>query len=235
MNRLDRLFGIMTMLQSRSFTTAEKIAEKFGISVRTVYRDVKTLNEQGSAIEFEAGKGYYVVPGYFLPPVTFTSEEANALLLVESLVDGFADNSIRKNYSAALSKIKSVLKEKERNRIEKLSEQIMLHVPDCFRMDFDFISTIQDAIDKKKILEIAYVNKGEIASKRKIEPIGLVFYAMAWHVIGWCHKRSSYRDFKVARIKTAKIIDEDFLFSDHMTLDKYVTEAKAEAREKVLE
>ena len=67
MNRIDRLLGILTYLQSRKFTTAEKIAERFEISVRTVYRDIKALNEQGIPIGFDAGKGYHVLPGYFLP------------------------------------------------------------------------------------------------------------------------------------------------------------------------
>lgn len=89
MNRIDRLFGILTLLQSKKHVTAEAIAERFGISVRTVYRDIKALGEQGIPVSFEPHKGYFVVQGYFLPPVSFTSEEANALLLMEAVVKGF--------------------------------------------------------------------------------------------------------------------------------------------------
>src|SRR5689334_2829864 len=103
MNRIDRLLGILTLLQSKKFVPAEKIAEKFHISIRTVYRDVKALVELGIPVSFEAQRGYFVVQGYFLPPVSLTTEEANALLLTESLVYGFTDKSIRTHYSSALN------------------------------------------------------------------------------------------------------------------------------------
>src|SRR5688572_5782294 len=99
MNRIDRLLGILTLLQSKKFVPAEKIAGKFNISIRTVYRDVKALVELGIPVSFETNKGYFVVQGYFLPPVSFSSEEANALVLSEALVYGFADRSIQKHYS----------------------------------------------------------------------------------------------------------------------------------------
>ena len=80
MNRMDRLLGIVTLLQSKKYVPAEKIADKYNISVRTVYRDVKALVELGIPVSFEPNRGYFVVQGYFLPPVAFSSEEANALL-----------------------------------------------------------------------------------------------------------------------------------------------------------
>src|SRR5688572_6257305 len=110
MNRIDRLFGMLTMLQSKKYVTAEQLSDRFGISVRTVYRDVKALGESGIPVSFEPHKGYYVVQGYFLSPVAFTTEEANALLLSESLVAGFADKTIRTHFGTALSKVKTVLK-----------------------------------------------------------------------------------------------------------------------------
>ena len=91
MNRIDRLFNILTVLQSRKYVSAEFLSEQFDISVRTVYRDVKALSESGIPVTFEPHRGYCIVPGYFLAPVAFTSEEANALLLSESLVSGFTD------------------------------------------------------------------------------------------------------------------------------------------------
>jgi predicted DNA-binding transcriptional regulator YafY len=104
MNRVDRLFGILTLLQSKKYVPAEKIADKFNISVRTVYRDVKALCEQGIPVSFEPSKGYFVVQGYFLPPVSFTSDEANALLLMEAVAYGFGDRSTQAHYSTALNR-----------------------------------------------------------------------------------------------------------------------------------
>jgi len=118
MNRIDRLFGILTLLQSKKYVPAEKIAEKFRISIRTVYRDVKALCEQGIPVSFEPNRGYFVVQGYFLPPVSFNTEEANALLLMETMVQGFADKSILQHYSSALLKVKNVMRSKEKEQLE---------------------------------------------------------------------------------------------------------------------
>lgn len=120
MNRVDRLFGILTLLQSKKYVTAERIAESYNISVRTVYRDVKALCEQGIPVSFEPAKGYFVVHGYFLPPVSFTTEEAGALMLMESILAGFADKSIRMHYAAALGKVKAVMRRSQKEKMEVL-------------------------------------------------------------------------------------------------------------------
>ena len=124
MNRIDRLLSVLTLLQAKKYVPAEKIADKFRISIRTVYRDIKSLNEQGFPIGFEPNKGYYVMQGFFLPPVAFSSEEANALLLMNALVQGFADKSIQTHYTTALNKIQSVLRSSQKEKTESLSENI---------------------------------------------------------------------------------------------------------------
>lgn len=222
MNRIDRLFGILTLLQSKKFVAGEKIAEKFGISVRSVYRDIKALNEQGIPVSFEPHRGYFIVNGYFLQPVSFSTEEANALLLMESIVSAFADKSIHHHYSAALTKVKSVLRSSQKDSIEKLAANIKLQVPVCFVQSFDYLTRIQQAIASQKILEIGYTNKQEEVSVRKLEPIGLVFYALGWHLIGWCHNKRDYRDFRVSRILGLQCTNDHFTIPDHMALDDYM-------------
>jgi predicted DNA-binding transcriptional regulator YafY len=222
MNRIDRLFGILTFLQSKKYVPAEKIAEKFQISIRTVYRDIKALCEQGIPISFEQYKGYFVVQGYFLPPVAFTNEEANALLLMEAVVSGFADKSIQKHYSSALNKVKSVLRGSEKERIELLNKNIRLQVPACFVHNYEYLSLIQTAISERKMLELEYMNNKNEPSKRRTEPIGLVFYALNWHLIAWCHHRNDYRDFRVGRIVRITNTCEPFRKTDHIELNEYM-------------
>ena len=222
MNRIDRLFGILTLLQSKKYVTAERIAEKFDISVRTVYRDVKALSEQGIPVSFEQHKGYFIVQGYFLPPVAFNSDEANALLLMETLVAGFADQSIATHYSSALNKVKAVLKNNQKEKLELLSCNIRMQLPDCVRPNFSYLSILQQALSSKLIIEIEYKNNKAESSLRKAEPIGLIFYAFGWHVIGWCHLRKEYRDFKVSRIVSIRLTDFPFTKTEHMALDDYM-------------
>lgn len=221
MNRIDRLFGMLTVLQSKKYVSAEQLSEQFEISVRTVYRDVKALGESGIPVSFEPHKGYYVVQGYFLAPVAFTSEEANALLLSESLIAGFADRTTQVHFGTALSKVKSVLKTSQKEKIHQLSESIKLQVPERVTPDFDCLSTIQEAITSKTQLELTYVNFKEEASTRRIEPIGLIFYAFSWHVIGWCHLRLEYRDFKLSRIRQIRATGKPFEKEKHIALGEY--------------
>jgi len=222
MNRIDRLFGILILLQSKKYVTAESISEKFGISVRTVYRDVKALCEQGIPVSFEQHKGYFIVQGYFLPPVSFSSEEANALLLMENLVYGFTDRSVHKNYSSAFSKIKAVLRTTQKEKIEVLEKKIKLQLPSRFINDFDYLTVLQESISSKHILEIEYRNNSNEVSKRMVEPIGLIFYAFSWHVIGWCHMRQDYRDFKIIRILKVKDTGTPFTKQEHISLNDYM-------------
>ncbi|MBC7486980.1 MAG: YafY family transcriptional regulator [Cytophagaceae bacterium] len=222
MNRIDRLFGILTLLQSKKYVPAERIAHKFDISVRTVYRDVKALGEQGVPVSFEQNKGYFIVQGYFLPPVAFNSDEVNALLLMETLVAGFADQSIATHYSSALNKVKAVLKTSQKEKLELLSSNIRMRLPDCVRPSFSCLSILQQSLSSKLLIEIEYKNNKGESSLRKAEPIGLVFYAFGWHVIGWCHLRKEYRDFKVARIVTIRLTDFPFTKTEHMALNEYM-------------
>lgn len=222
MNRIDRLFGIHTLLQSKKYVLAEHIAEKFEISIRTVYRDLRALSEQGVPISFEPNKGYGVVQGYFLPPVSFNMEEANALLLMETIVYGFSDKSIQTNYSSALNKVKNVLRSSQKEKLDFLDDSMKLRMPTFVNHDFEYLSMIQNAISSRTIIEMEYKNKEEKSSSRQAEPIGLVFYALTWHMIAWCHLRTEYRDFKVSRIVKIRDTETPFKKTDHLTLEGFM-------------
>lgn len=222
MNRIDRLLGMVTFLQSRRFATAEKLAEKFHISIRTVYRDIKALGEQGIPVGFEPAKGYYIMQGYFLPPVSFSSEEAAALVLMESLVDAFGDLSIQKNYASAMAKVKAGLRGPQLEMLETLAAQTKMQIPACMAPNYEYLGLIQNAIVNKKVIEVDYQNNQQQASTRCIEPIGLIFYALSWHLIGWCHLRNEYRDFRVSRIKALRLTLQPFTRTDHPALADYM-------------
>lgn len=222
MNRIDRLFGILTLLQSKKYVTGEHIAQKFGMSIRTVYRDIKAIGEQGVPVGFEPNRGYFIMQGYFLPPVSFTSEEANALLLMEYMVKGFADRSIHAHYSSALNKVKSVLRGPQKETLEQLNRNIKLQLPSSLNNDFGHLSLLQQAVSARTIIHIEYKNMNDETSARLAEPVGLVFYAFNWHLFAWCHLRNEYRDFRVSRIKTLTCTAEPFRKSDHVGLDEFM-------------
>src|SRR6476660_10142584 len=105
MNRIDRVTAILIQLQSKKIVKAQDIAERFNISLRTVYRDIKTLEESGVPVIGEAGIGYSIMDGYRLPPVMFTKEEATAFLTAEKLIEKLTDPSSDENYKSAMFKI----------------------------------------------------------------------------------------------------------------------------------
>lgn len=226
MNRIDRLIAILTVLQSRKFVRAEFISEKYEISIRTVFRDLKALGEIGVPVGFENGKGYFIVQGYFLPPVSFSSEEANALVLVASLSEKFADKSIKKLTDSALDKMKAVLRSADKENSDFLHAQIMVYNPDSQMKVNAYLSEIQNALVHKQILNIKYINNQKKRSNREVEPIGLTFYSDQWHMVAWCWKRNEYRDFKTSQILFLENSFRSFRKESHLDINQYISSLK---------
>ncbi len=220
MNRIDRLMGILTTLQSHKFVTAEKIAGKFGISIRTVYRDIRALDEIGIPVSFENNKGYFVVQGYFLPPVSLTSDEANALILVASLADRFTDRSIAKHSDSALQKIRAILRSGDKEKTEQLSERIKVWNPTA--AGNNYLSEIQQSISNKFIVSLDYTDTKGQKTSREVEPIGMIYYTDQWHLIAWCWKRNDYRDFKAKQIGRLQLTQKPFQKKDHISVDEHI-------------
>lgn len=210
LNRIDRLLGVLLLLQSKTYVTVGELTERFGISSRTVYRDIRALEEQGVPVGFEPQQGYFIVDGYFLPPVSFSIEEARALVLTEWVVQVFTDRSIREQFSSALQKVKAVLPENEKTDLETLTERMGMQVPDCAKQEYNLLVPIENALVKKERFEMTYCNQKEEVSSRMVDPIGLIYYAFNWHLIAWCHLRQDYRDFRVSRIREVRLTGENF-------------------------
>lgn len=223
MNRIDRLHAILTHLQSKKRVTAQEVADRFNISLRTVYRDVKALEESGVPVIGEAGSGYTIMEGYRLPPVMFSQEEAAALLLGSKLAEHLADASVKKHFNAALYKIKAVLRATDKEHVDQLDDHIAV-ISRMPSVDSDgrYLVDLQKSLGDKKVIYIRYQSGEEAVTERKVEPIGLCYYGQAWHLIGWCKLRNNYRDFRVSRIQQLQITDEVFEADSHPSLQDYL-------------
>ncbi len=223
MNRIDRLTAILIHLQTKRVVKAEEISGRFEISLRTVYRDVRALMEAGIPIGSEAGKGYFIVDGYHLPPVMFNQEEASAMLTAGKLVEKMTDDSIRKAYDSALSKIKSVLNTSEKDHLENLQSSIAVFKSPDHHPDFpnEFMADIQKGISKKNILTLNYYSNKQEHTNRDVEPIGVVYYSGRWHLIAWCRLRNGYRDFRIDFIQSMKNTGQIFDSRNLYTLKEY--------------
>lgn len=227
MNRIDRLTAILIHLQSKKVVKAEEIANRFSMSMRTVYRDVKALMEAGVPIGSEPGKGYFIVEGYHLPPVMFTQDEASSMLLAGKLVEKLTDNSVRLSFDSALHKVKAVLSESEKDHLESLQNLVQVLERPRYneenRETFPdhFLTAIQRAVVKKQVLKIDYTNNQQELTTREVEPIGIFYYASAWHLIGWCRLRNGYRDFRADRIRNLVNTEQAFSARNLLSLQEY--------------
>jgi predicted DNA-binding transcriptional regulator YafY len=227
MNRTDRLNAILIQLQSKRVVKAREIADRFGISLRTVYRDIRALEEGGVPIGAEAGIGYFLQENYHLPPVMFTSEEASALLFGEKLIEKMSDRKIRDDFCSALYKVKAILKPAEKDYLEKLHDRVVVFnyssMDDRFRQLY--LNEIQQALVNKQVVRINYESRyAEEASWRLIEPIGLCHYSSRWHLFAWCRLREDYRDFRLDRIKELQLTGETFKGKAHLSISEYMAQ-----------
>jgi len=122
--RLTRLTAILIQLQSMRLLNATKLSEKFNVSIRTIYRDIKALEQAGVPIITEEGKGFSLMEGYKIPPVMFTESEANALLTAELIIQSSKDSSLIKEFASVTAKVKAVLPNSLKNKTERLEQKM---------------------------------------------------------------------------------------------------------------
>ncbi len=203
--------AILTLLQSKRIVTASQIAEKFDISVRTAYRDIKALEESGVPIFTEEGKGYSLIEGYILPPVMFTEQEANALITAEKLVSRNKDKSLTKNHKEAITKVKAVLRYSNKDKAELLSERIFYMQNFKEETTSNCLSTVQIAITNLALIKIKYfsISKEELTN-RTLEPYALYHTQENWILIAWCRLRNNYREFRLDKIRSLELLTEQF-------------------------
>lgn len=219
-SRLSRLTAIITQLQSKRIITAKLLAERHNVSVRTIYRDIRTLEKSGIPIVTEEGKGYSIMEGYHLPPVLFTEDEANALITVEQLVIRNKDQSFSENVSSAIEKIKSILKYSQKGNAGLLSERIYFGGNNNEEKSSNNLMQIQSAIIHFKVLKMEYYSSAKERSNRNIEPFAIYSTNGNFLLIAFCRLRKDFRVFRIDFIKT--LVTQDETFTPHnMTMKKY--------------
>ena len=231
MNRIDRISAILIQLQSRRVVKASDIAERFNISLRTVYRDVKTLEEAGIPLIGEAGVGYSIMDGYRLPPVMFTRDEAAAFLTAEKLMEKLTDPSSDENYKSAMYKIRSVLRLSDKDFLENIDghiEVIKSRNSANVKLHLNPLQVILKGIAQKNVVAIKYLaGHSREKSERCIEPVGVFFQDNYWHLIAWCRLRHDYRDFRLDRIADISLTNEYFK-TLHPNLKEYISRSAKE-------
>ena len=208
MNRTDRLAALVMLLQSRRVITAAQLAGHFGLTERTIYRDLVALGEAGVPIVGEAGVGYRLRRGYHLPPVMFSPAEALALATGGLLAERMTDASVGESIRLALGKVSAVLPPDLQDRVQRLRQAMLVrsHAAGTGPVP---LSRLQLGMAEGRVMRLHYRGvKREAADWREVEPLGLVYYLDHWHLIGWCRMRGDVRDFRADRILDCALLAE---------------------------
>jgi predicted DNA-binding transcriptional regulator YafY len=203
--------GILLELQARGDLRAEDLAHTFEVSVRTIYRDVEALCETGVPVVATPGKGYRLMDGYFLPPLSFTADEAALLLLGGELVRDRVDPQLRKSAEEALRKLASVLPPERRAEMER-RRQGLFFASLGTQADDRRLALARRAIEDRRVARLVYhALRREQPDPRDVEPIRLVHIGDAWYLAAYCRLRLDVRLFRLDRIDRLELLEERYM------------------------
>lgn len=207
MSRTERLFTLLQALRQHRFPVAgATLAEALGVSLRTLYRDIATLQAQGANIEGEPGLGYVLRPGFMLPPLMFSAEEIEALVLGSRWVAKRTDTPLANAAKHALAKISAVLPQELRHTLD--SSSLIVGTPSLAASDAVDLSIIRQAIRGEYKLGIDYCDVQGNATQRTIWPLALGYFDHVRMLAGWCEARQAFRHFRTDRI-SALLVTKD--------------------------
>jgi predicted DNA-binding transcriptional regulator YafY len=202
MSRSERLLDlIQTLRRHRQPVSGATLADEAGVSLRTLYRDIETLKAQGAHIDGEAGVGYVLRPGFMLPPLMFSEEEIEALVLGTRWVADRADAPLGDAARNAIAKIAAVLPDDIKNSLDAAS---LVGPGDPIAAGDSELASIRAAIRTERKLQIVYSDRRKAPTRRIIWPIALAFFDRVRMVVAWCELRDGYRHFRTDRIEALK-------------------------------
>ena len=209
MGKTGRLFAIIDSLRRRRRpVTAEILADEQGVSVRTLYRDIQALIALGAPVEGEAGVGYVLRPGFFLPPLMFTADELEALVLGARWVEGRQDGALSRAAGLALAKIAAASPDELKQRIDEAG--LWPVSSGWCEINAPLLATVRAAMRGEKTLHIEYADASGAATARAIWPAALAYFEEKHIIAAWCLLRRDFRSFRIDRVTAARIGEEGF-------------------------
>ncbi|MDO9417648.1 helix-turn-helix transcriptional regulator [Pararhizobium sp.] len=205
MSRSERLLDLLQVLRRhRQPVSGQSLAGETGVSLRTLYRDIASLQAHGAPIEGEAGVGYVLRPGFMLPPMMFSQEEIEALVLGSRWVARRGDGPLAAAAEDALAKIAAVLPSALR---EELDSSTLLVSPRQQSQDTIDLPTVREAIRRERKLDLDYTDADGARTRRIIWPFALGFFEEVRVIVGWCELRGDFRHFRADRILRLSTVD----------------------------
>ena len=222
MNKFDRVISTLVLLQTRKVIKAMTISERFDISLRTVYRDIRTLKNAGIPIIGDPGIGYSIMEGYRMPPIMFNEGEAAALLTAEKFIAKLKDQDTQDYYSSAMMKIKAILRSSEKQSLAVLDDSIAISDDNRWE-NKTYLQDIFKGIATKRVLTVEYKKADGTSSNRKLESIGCYHQFNNWYLVAFCQLQNDYRTFKINRIAHLRVLEQHF-DTKHINLQDYINQ-----------
>ena len=205
MRRADRLFHIVQLIRGRRLTTAAFLAKRLEVSARTVYRDVADLQHQGVPIEGEAGVGYRLGPGFDLPPLMFTLDEARALVASVRMAQVWQDPALAQASQVALGKILSVLPAAARAAAQSMA---IYAPPVGLAPEVQAtLQTLREAMQTRHRVQVDYRDATDQLTQRVLRPLGCFYWGKVWTLAAWCEARDGFRSFRLDRIAHLQVFE----------------------------
>ncbi len=201
MRRTDRLFEIIQSFRGGRLVRGKALAEKFGVSLRTIYRDIDTLIASGIPIKGERGVGYMLDGPIFLPPLALDKGELEALHLGMEMVAQLPDTTLNQNAARLLEKISAGLPRHLMGRVHLQNMSIFLK---SAMTAPERLAQVRKAIAQKNTLEVTYIALDGVVSQRVIRPLQAEYWGRVWTCTGWCELRDGFRSFRLDRMRTCK-------------------------------
>lgn len=222
--RFNRIIAIYFQLQAKPIVKAQDLAARFDVSLRTIYRDLKSLELAGIPIVCEPLVGYSLVEGYKIPPTLFSKEEALSFVAAEKLVQKYFDKDLGSYFSSALNKMKSILRSSDKENIMILESEVYMKptIPVFNQKVPSALAILFESIASQKIIKITYHSSNSTVSEtRNVEPVGVFHESNFWYFMAFCHLRSDYRQFRLDRIESIEKL-EDTYSQKHKNLSYYL-------------
>ncbi len=211
MNRTDRLLAIVLELQGRGAARAEDLARVFEVSKRTIYRDITALSEARVPVVATPGSGYRLMEGYFLPPLSFTPDEAAMLVAGLRSVARGVDGTFQQAAAAATRKLEAVLPPESRARVQELLQSMQIYGAWASPDVIERVARLREAILERRVVQMRYVSpRYDGPVLRHVEPYGLQQYRGVWHLDAFCRLRQAMRQFRLDRIDHLTVLHESF-------------------------
>lgn len=220
MRRADRLFVIVQYLRGRRLTTAAQLAQWLEVSERTIYRDVADLCASGVPVDGEAGVGYRIRAGFDLPPLMFTYDEIDALVIGARFVESWGGPGLASGARSALAKIAAALPSDKRVALER-----SLPFAPGFFIDptpGERLEALRRAVVERYFADLDYKDASGQLTHRRVRPLGLYFWGDAWTLGAWCDRRRDFRNFRLDRIDDLRVADVRYPDEAGKRLEDYI-------------